>query len=465
MAARSPIIQRKFAGIDRRDAFSIPDICASDGYNFSTSEYPALTIKPGFAILATISRVQGLGVWKETELLSIFADGSMWKWNGSAFTSVTTGLNVGTDYSFCNFKGGFSDITVLLTNGNGVSQYSGGSVTTLSGPPAGLKYIEQYADRVWGIVNNRLHASGFRNASDWTSVSTTDEIDDSVSFYAEIESNDGESITALKSGLGRLVVFKPSAMYELRGYAPSDYRVDPISTDIGAINNQCIAVLQSGMYFLDSKGIYLYRGDGVAPQKGFSKQVQWYIDHMNQSAKQTCAVGTDGKRLYVSIPMIASYPDTLLVYDPEEKTWDVDKSHSAVHFANMGANTYIGDYNGSVRQLGASTDSGTPISWRWVSKPFTAPSMSQRVRWIQIWLTLDLPAGSTLSVYLSPSASGNDWVQAGATVIGTGTIQRRPIYFPSNVIPISEQVRVKFEGTGPFTIYEFARDEVTMPLR
>lgn len=468
VSQRPAVTQREFRGVNKLDPFSIGDAFATDANNTSTLEYPVLTTRSGYSVLGSVIRVLGLGVWKESELSAVFADGSWRKWNGSAFISVATGLNASADWSFANFKGGFPGIYLLAANGTDpVKQYDGATLSNLSGAPAGLKYIEQYADRVWGVIGNTLRASGYRLATDWTSTMPPDAIDDSVSFNTEIESPDGETICALKAGLGRLVIFKPSAIYELLGYSPSDYRVDPVSSDIGTINNQCVAVLQSGMYFLDNKGIYLYRGDGVAPQKGFSKPVQWYIDNMNQSAKQTCAVGTDGRLLYVSIPMNSStQPDTLLVYDPEEKLWSVHTGHSTVHFANQGANTYLGDYNGSVRRLGGSTDAGNAITSRWVSRPFTAPSLSQKLRWIRLWLTLTLPVGSSISVYLSPSASGDsDWVQTGATVTGNGSIQRRAIYFPSTIIPPTEQIRIKIEGTGPYTIHEISRDQVVMPLR
>lgn len=464
---RQPTIQREFRGINKLEPFSIRDEYATDGYNFVTSNYPVFSTRMGYSLLgASIARVLGLGVHKDTTLVGTFADGSMRRLDGSTWVSLATGLNTSANWSWANFKGGFSGIYLLAANGTDpVKQFDGATVTNLAGAPAGMNYIEQYADRVWGIVGNTLRASGYRLATDWTSAMPPDAIDDSVSFFAEIESPDGETINALKAGLGRLVIFKPSAMYELMGYSPSDYRVQPISSDIGVINNRCIAVLQSGMYFLDDGGVYVYRGDGVAPNKNFSKPVQWYIDNMNQAGKQNCAVGTDGKLLFVSLPMNSSVPDTTLVYDPENQTWSVWNGHSTVHYANLGTNTYIGDYNGSVRLLGGSNDAGTAISWRLVSKPFTAQSLSQKLRWIRMWLTVDLPVGSTLNVYLSGSPSGSDWVQAGATVSGSATIQRRAIHFPSNIIPPSEQIRVKFEGTGPCTVYEFARDEVTFPVR
>jgi hypothetical protein len=464
----APTFIREFRGISKLDPFSIANGFATDGYNFSTAQYPALTTRPGYSLLgAAIARVLGLGVHKETTLLAAFADGSIRSWSGSAWTSLATGLNTSAPWSWANFKGGFADIYLLAANGvDAVKQYNGSTVSNLSGPPSGLNYIEQYADRVWGIVGNTLHASGYRLTTDWTSTPPADQIDDSVSFNTVIESPDGETISGLRAGLGRLVVFKPSAMYELQGYAPSDYRVDMISNEIGAINNRCIAVLQSGMYHLDERGLYRYRGDGVAPNKTFSQPIQWYIDNMNKSAKQTFSLGTDGRFLFVSISMSSStQPDTLLVYDPDYNAWSVWTGHAAVAFANLGVNTYLGDYGGTVRLLGGNTDAGAAIIARWVSRPFTAPSLAQVIRWMRLWSTMDLPSGSSFSTWVSPTKDGNDFVAAGVPVSGSGAIVQRPVYFPPGQLPLTACLRMGLDWTGPCTIHETAFDQHTMPLR
>lgn len=455
-------VQREFKGVNKLEPFSIPDEFATDQHNISSNEYPVLSVRAGYSVLGEpVDRVRGLGSYMDAELHAVFDDGSWRRWNGSEWVTVATNLDVTKDWSFCNFKGGFSNINLLAANGSQAKKWNGTTLSNLSDAPIGLNYIEQYADRVWGIVGNTLHASGYRNAEDWTSTPPPDAIDDSVSFFAEIETPDGETINGLKAGLGRLVIFKPSAMFELRGYSPSDYRVDPISTNIGVINNRCIAVLQSGMYFLDDTGIYVYHGDGVAPQKGFSKPVQWFVDHMNPAGKQNCSVGTDGKLLYVSIPMESTDPDTILVFDPERYVWNVYSGFSAVHFANVGTNTFLGDSDGSVRLLGGQNDDGQPIPWLWVSKPFTAGSLAQFLRWTKLWLTLRLPPGSTLTVSISRSAEGDDWVPI-ATLEGND-LQRKSIPLMSNIQ--SEQLRLKLEGIGPCTVYEIAREEESLPMR
>lgn len=463
-----PTFLREFRGISKLDPFSIANGFATEGFNFSTAQYPALTTRPGYSLLgSTIARVLGLGVHKETTLLAAFADGSMRRWNGSAWESLATGLNVSAPWSWANFKGGFSDIYLLAANGvDAVKQYNGSTVSNLSGPPSGLNYIEQYADRVWGIVGNTLHASGYRLATDWTSAPPADQIDDSVSFNTVIESPDGETICGLRAGLGQLVIFKPTAMYRLRGYAPSDYRVDPISTDIGCINNRCVAVLQSGMYFLGQDGIYLYRGDGVTPTRRFSEPVQQYVDRMIKAAKDTFSVGTDGRFLFVSISMSSStQPDTLLVYDPDYDAWSVWTGHSAVAFARIGVNTYLGDYGGTVRLLGGETDNGAAISASWVSKPFTGASLGQVIRWMRLWTTMDLPAGSSFSTAVSATKDSDDFLAAGTSVPGSAHLTQRPVYFPPGQHPLTACLRLRMEWTGPCTIHETAFDQHTMPLR
>lgn len=463
---RQPIVQREFRGVNKDDPFSINDAYATYILNTDPTKYPVLSTRPGYSLLGgDVGRTLGLGVHKDTTLFCAFADGTLKYWTGSEWAQLTSGLSTEKYWSFANFKGGFSDICLLAVNGETVRKFDGSSLSSISAP-SGLNYIEQYADRMWGLVGNTLHGSGYRDATDWTSTPPAEGIDDSVSFYTEIEDTSGEVCNALKSCLGQLVIFKPSSMYMLRGYAPSDYRIDPITSDIGVINNRCIAVLQSGMYFLDDGGIYLYRGDGVAPTKAFSKPVQWYIDNMKKSAKDVCSVGTDGTLLFVSIPMNSEVqPDTILVYDPNNKVWSVWNGHSAVSFANVGTNTYFGDYEGTVRLLGGLDDVGTPIAGRWVSKPFTGNSMAQKLRILRMYNTIDLPTGSTFGVYLSPSVTDDDWKQAGQTVQGSPSIQRRPIYFPSNIIPPTEQIRVKFEWTGPCTVHETAREIDQLPLR
>lgn len=463
---RSPIIQREFRGVNKLDAFSIRDEFATETENFISSAYPALTVRPGYSVLGTFgTKVLGIGIWKDTQIHAVFNDGTWRRLNGDGtWTQLASGLSTTAEWTFTNFQGNLADINLVGSNGvDAIKRYDGATVQNLANAPAGGNYITTYQNRLWTFVSsvNEIQASSLDMADNWATF-VGEETD---SYRKTIESPNGEKINGLFSELSKLTTGFPNSIKKLLGGVPSDFNDQSVSQTIGIVNNKSAVTIDGFMRFYSSKGFYQY-GGGVAPDKTFSEVVQYYADNVNATGRALSVVGSDGKYIYFSLSMNGTTPDTLLVYDQIHRVWNVWKGFSALHIVRMGDSLYIGDNSGRVIKLGGSSDNGTAITSKLVSKPFTASSMSQKMRWLRLWVTLDLPVGSSISVYLSKSASGDsDWVQAGTTVAGTGTIQRRPIYFPSNIIPPSEQIRYKIEGTGPYTIHEIAWEPVTMPLR
>src|SRR5690606_19805254 len=114
-----------------------------------------------------------------------------------------------------------------------------------------------------------------------------------------------------------LLTFFPGSVYELYGTGPDDYRMIRIAEDIGLLSDQCVATVGGVIYWADDNGIYRYTG-GSRPRKDFSLPVQHYIDNMNKEYKHKCCAGTDGKRLYISLPYGSTQePNVTLQYDPE----------------------------------------------------------------------------------------------------------------------------------------------------
>lgn len=271
---------------------------------------------------------------------------------------------------------------------------------------------------------------------------------------------------AVKAGIGHLTLAKPNSLHELYGTSASDYRVIVVTLEIGAINNRCMININGVMYILHRTGIYKY-GGGTIPSKQFSQAVQWYVDNMIQAAQGTCCLGTDGTKLYVSLPMgaAATVPDTTLEYDPVFGIWSVWKDWSPISFAKMGADWYFGDSSGKVNKVTGTTDNGTAITWSWVSKPFGSGSLAQKIRWNRLWLVANVPAGSTLNISLSKSDSGDsDWTVV-KTVAADSTLESTTVYVPVDVVANANWIRVKFSGTGPCEIKEFSRDEITIPAK
>lgn len=463
--SRPAMIQREFRGVSKADPFSIQDVFATSSKNLSSSKYPALSVRPGSLSLggAIGSKILGIGVWKDTELHAVFSDGTWRKWGSGWSAPLASGLNTSAEWSFTNFKGNLSTISLIATNGVDAARvYDGSTVTNLATAPAGLNYIEQYADRLYGAVGNDLKFTAYRMANDWTVVNG----DDADSGYITIETPNGETISGIKASSSHVTVFKPSSIHELFGTSPNDYRMIQVCKGIGMASNKHAVNIGGLLYFIDvtNPGIYLYDG-GNMPSKAFSFPVQDYMDRINQAGKLSSCVGTDGKNLYVGIPVNSSTPDTILVYDFLAKSWDVWEGFSPLCFAKSGVNWYMGDAAGKVKQMCIGTaDDGTTISWSRVSIPYSAESLSQKLRMIRSWITATVYAGSTLNVYLSKQDNGEGW-ELVKSITANSTLQSTPIYIPTNVVSNAQWIRVKFEGAGPCEIKEFAREMQAMPMR
>lgn len=464
--ARPPKIIKQWKGVNKLDRFSIGEQYAMTSRNLTSDKYPALTVRPGQTALGGSigTRVLGIGVWKDVELIAAFNDGTIRKWSGSSWEEVLkSDLSTTAEWTFTNFKGALADINLFGTNGVVMVRYDGTTITDVTGP-LGANYITQFADRLWCATGNELHASAYRDGTDWTTVTVPEE--DTDSWYTNVETQDGETINGIKAGLTKMVITKPSSIHELYGYAPSDYSVRPVTYDTGAFNNKCVTVINGVMYLMDSTGIYRYSG-GTLPSKDFSLRVQDFIDHIKPLAPDVSCLGTSGNKLYISIPRTAlTGPDTILVYDPKYDTWFAWDNFSAVQFAQIGSTLYLGDLSGRVHMLSGTTDNGTLINWDYVLPPITSPSYAQLLRWFTAWVTANVAVGSTFNIYLSKQDDGDtDWALVKA-LSPSGVVESTPIYL--SVVTQAQNaryIRAKFAGTGSMDLREFAREEEYNPLK
>lgn len=452
-------VQRMFSGVDRQDAFSIRDTFSSDTQNMSSTNYPALSTRPGFSLVGTAqaSRILGLATWKQTELHAV-SNGDWYRFTGGSWASVGSGLSTSANMSFTNFKGGFSDINLIGANGVDVKRWDGTTLSTLSGAPSGINYLDTYADRLWGVTaGNTLNFSEYRVATNWTTITQSD----TDPGFIVVETNDGEQICAVRSGVKRLVIFKPNSMFMLLGDYTSAFTLKQVANDIGTLSNQSVATISGQMYFVHQSGIYLYNG-GTQPDKEFSLPIQNYIDRINPAAASKVCCGTDGINLYIGIPLdSATEPDTTLVYDTHHGTWYVWKGYAPLNYTQKLTTAFVGGVEGEVRQIGGSTsDNGTAITGKWVTKAFTGPSMAQRIRWKRAWVTCTMAPGSSLKVYMSQQASGDaDW-QLVQNIAATNP----RVIIPTTAAYNAFYIRLKFEVTGVVTINEWSREEENLPI-
>lgn len=458
-----PRMLREFKGISKLDPYSINDSFSPLCFNLISTKAPAMVTRPGFSILGSAigSRVLGLATWKNQELHAVFNDGTWRKWDGSSWVTLKGGLDTSAEWSFTNFKGGWTDTNLIGTNGvQKMQRYDGSTVQDVTTAPDGANYVDQHDNRLYVAIENKVAFSGLNVADEWT---VTGRPNDSSPGTLRKETYVGENVIGIKSGAGHATVFFPSSSWELYGTSPSDFAFVPVAEDIGAINDQSIVNLGGVMYFLDDTGIYTYSG-GARPSKEFSRPVQNFVDSMVKSARKTCCMGADGRFLYVAIPLSSTTnADTLLVWDSQEQSWWVWKDWSPTHFMKMGETLYMADAQGRVLQIGGTTDGGSAISWEWQSKTFTAPSMAMNLRWMRMWWTMDKPEGSTAAVFLSKEPEADSgWINVGS--IGVNGLANRRIPINPAKMALSPFLKTKISGSGPATIREFSFDEKQFPI-
>lgn len=448
---QEPISVRQWQGLNTYDPYSINETQFTEMSNMTTDDFPAVSVRPGFSVLGSTSgKVLGLMVWKGTQLHAVFNTGDWKRWNGSSWDTLASGLNTTARWSWTNYQGNLDDINLVASNGvDPVKRYDGSTVQSLTGAPSGGNFITTYSNRLWLGVGKELHACALDQPEQWSLFEGTDE----DSFAIDLESTAGENINMLSGSLSRLTIGMPSSVHLLFGNVPSDFNTHKITEDEGISNNAAVVTQEGTMRFMHTNGIYEYAAS-ANPDKAFSEIVKTFYSGISTDS----TAGTDGEKLYFTLGT-----GRTLVYDNQITAWSAWDISRPEQYALIGNQLYIGDSTGRVLKLGdGTTDAGTPINWYMVTKPFTNLVMSQRQRWLKLWLYAEIPTGTTVNVFLSKTKDGNDF-ELVHTMTGTGAKVER-IIIPVRSVVLENTVRVKISGAGPAKIHELVRQVRQLPL-
>lgn len=454
-----------FRGVNTLDPFTIDKTYATRVSNVSADHFPALTVKPGVTQVGPTltGKLTGLGVYKGQELHAIVG-GAWWAFKVTP-TQIASALNTTAEWTFCNFQGNFTNMTLLAANGvDTPRKWDGTTLSTWANVPAGMKYIDSHDGHVFGVVGNSVKFSSFNKGEDWTDA-------DPYLGAGELKVNtsDGEDINGVFAGNQNLLIFKPSSCYELWGTGKYNFKLENVATDIGILNHKCIAMLGGQPFWMDRNGIYQYGG---SRPRDISLPVKEYIKSMALTQSNFACAGSDGTHLYFSIPTnpANAYADTTLEYHKDFQTWTVWKDINPQTFASMGGDLHIAHFDGTSTRVGKKGGTvgfdSTAIPWEWVSAPFGGNSLSQRLRWYRLWYVADVPTGSSMNVYVSASAEGESWTlvkSINGTTDGSGTQSAR-IIIPVASIANANWMRIRFTGSGPATVHEIDYQQRELPM-
>lgn len=405
--------------------------------NISSRNYPALSVKPGrAAAFADISTPNGLNQ-RNNEYPNVL-DGTTWKrWDGSTWQTVASGL-ANAPAKFLEFNTEAARYTVFV-DGTNRKAWDGSAVTDLSEAPATRLYtVDDY--RLYALVGSTLKCSAEGSITDWTTA------DDADTILLTSMVGPGTAIAAFEDSV---VCWSEQTMHALFGNDPYDYYLSDTIED-GCISNKSVIEYKGRLYFLDYGKFKAYAN---ARPEDVSQKVKAYLEGINLTHRAKCVSGKHGKYIYLSIPYGAATTNNLtLEYDTETGNW-YPWNEGYVDFVNVGEALYGVTTAGKFYKLNSGiTNAGAAIEWSAITGADNSQVLRQKKVVSDIYLLVDLPIGSTLTVSYSTSVDNDDFTVLKSIAAGTNE-QTTRIHVPTTALQNIDYYRLKFAGTGPAVIH------------
>ena len=132
----------------------------------------------------------------------------------------------------------------------------------------------------------------------------------------------------------------------------------------------------------------------------------------------------------------------LLVYDPRYGLWHREEDTGFVGFVTVDQDIY-GATDGKMYLLSGGTED---VEWSVTSKRFTLDTMMRKAV-NQIYLRLDMPPGSKVTVYTR--ADGGEWKEWGTIEEDGFRTHRVPVRFRDG-----DYYQIRLDGAGDVTIHD-----------
>lgn len=238
---------------------------------------------------------------------------------GASFSSWAVGANsyvyIACGHSNSCKRWNGSTTTTLTDSGTAAWQDSYASPTGTHMPRANL--IATHLDRVWvadvkegsTVYPNRIRFSHPGFAESWR------ELD-----YIDVTQG-GSGITAIVPFGDQLLIFKKRAVFALLGYDEETFQLVPLTTEVGAVNAQCVAATEQGVFFFSwPDGLFVYNGttftDLFVPLRPLLQ-----TGEMTETSTSGVYVSVCDRRVFVSLP-IGVDPSEIELYNQSSVTYD-----------------------------------------------------------------------------------------------------------------------------------------------
>jgi len=434
-------------------AFNIKDSEASYLRNIGSQNYPAMSVRYGRTFynstMPTVTTPNGIGE-RDNDQLHVL-DGVLWKYwdsGSSAFVNLSSSLS-STEGRILDFNTGSIRYTLMMNSTQKL--YWDGESTSSTGYSLGdastpnTKLFTVHRGRVFAASGATVHYSALNNINDWTTAN------DSGSITITRARGD---ITGIFEYNDHVIVFTEFSMHELYGDSPENFQLIDIEGNIGCISDKSIIKVNNKLYWLAQDGVYEYQG--ASPVK-ISLLVDTYIDDINYANRVKCAGGNINGFYYLAIPYNNTDNNLILVYDSDIRKWYIETGNFK-YFVTIQNTLYGSDSTGGIldmRDMDATDDNGTAISWEFITKPFKENDVSQKISVSDISLIYNASTTSTLNISYSTSVSSTNFtslaVSSDLQLIGEEA--NTLLNIPTTDLNDENWYRLKFDGTGQCDIH------------
>lgn len=307
----------------------------------------------------------------------------IYKWTGSAWQSIKSGLTSGR-FSFINYQQGMTEIIIMSNGSDPMFKWDGTTFANLGGNPPKAKSITLHYERVWttGIAGlpNTAKASKDMNPEFWD---LTDPQGDDPNAPAGVEIDlptwDGGINIGLSNIFDDVVIFKTYSIWKIVGTYPGEYQVVRVFSSNGAIADRSIVDGGTVCFFLATDGIYVYNGNQADP---ISQKVHKIIKNMNPAYRDK-AVGVFYDNKYIlAIPEGDSTENNcVLEYDTLTSQWTVKRGFNVNSFLVFRDTLLFSNDSGYVLEYGKGNDfDGVSIEAYWTTPRTTLGSIAKTIR-------------------------------------------------------------------------------------
>ncbi len=257
------------------------------------------SILPSFTNLLGHFTIDAVGFFLSTSATTLYKslDGITW-------TTVGT-LPSGT------YAIQYANIVYIVTGSSGLYKYDGTTLSAISSTPSGT-CIGVFKDRLFILnssiaLNSRLYFSNALDPDTWAGTN-----------FIDINTGDGEFLTALYPINDKLLIFKNQSVWSLfiQG-SPINWILRLTRRDIGCIAVRSLVELDGSLYFLDKDAIY--RTDGFNFVDISMKIKKRFLSDLYYLSFNAGAASKLGKKYIIHING-GAIPG-FIVYDTEVNGW------------------------------------------------------------------------------------------------------------------------------------------------